>query len=372
MPLDTLAHASPVDILDGTAIDIVVVPGLTPRHEWSAWVPASGRGPGAQTLPLGLFQQVQAIARGQTSADAALRHITPAGRQAIAGFDAREGRGAHGPLFRVANWAAEARHHAERWGTRRFVVPDVSTPEEAAAFATLGATVVGWHDDPHHLVPSPTAAPHAPDPHIVLVGGGSGTGKDYLTDHYVRPNGFRALGLSDRLKHDAIARGEATYDEAIYTRPPRVRALLQDKGSRQSRALYGDDYWCDIWMLRAEWYQANSGHHQWYVPDNRFPNELAFFQRRGSLNLRIHAPERYAHNSMTAEARTHISERALDGCDHLYTMIDNDPKDRDTVGPILLRALTDHTWTVSPTNAPSHAPSDPHTPPHAHPPLSRR
>lgn len=166
---------------------------------------------------------------------------------------------------------------------------------------------------------------------VIGISGKSGTGKDHITQNFIRPHGFYQWSLAWHFKVGIVGKGLATHDEVFYTKPPHIRKELQLEGTERGRMVYGENLWCDTareWMvlLKEQW-----GIDKFVIADVRFPNEVEFVQNMGGKVARIVAPKRAESNSLSTEARLHVSETALDdftGFDHI---INNDPDDSSFV-----------------------------------------
>lgn len=178
---------------------------------------------------------------------------------------------------------------------------------------------------------------------IVLLGiaGGAGVGKDTIADIYLRQYGFVPMALADEIKARVIASGQATFEEVFITKPSHIRTLLQEEGTERGRNVYGESYWFNCLMARAQITasRTRATATRIVVPDVRFPNEVQLIQQAGGRVIKLEAPERYAANGMTAAARLHASERALDGFTAYDAVIQNDPDDAGTVGGAVETAL---------------------------------
>lgn len=174
---------------------------------------------------------------------------------------------------------------------------------------------------------------------IIGLSGGAGTGKDYIAEHYARPQGFYPIALADEIKVRVVASGRATWEEVFVTKPPHVRALLQEEGTERGRDVYGENYWIDVLAARLLTARARWGMTRWVVTDVRFPNEVRAIQNLGGKVFRIEAPTRYANNGMPDELRAHRSERKLDGYTGFDGWLLNDPEYAQTVGPTFLDLL---------------------------------
>jgi hypothetical protein len=109
-----------------------------------------------------------------------------------------------------------------------------------------------------------------------------------------------------------VAQGSCTWEEAFVTKPPAVRTLLQHLGTEGWRAQYGDDVWVRGLDAVARTLVDAHGVARFVIADARFPNELDAVERLGGSLVRVSAPARVATNGMSAEARLHPSETALD------------------------------------------------------------
>lgn len=196
---------------------------------------------------------------------------------------------------------------------------------------------------------------------MILLGlsGGAGVGKTHLINHYLRQWGYHDAPLADELKIRAVAQGVASYEDAFFHKPPAVRQWLQEEGTERGRDVYGENIWCNTLLVRLRRVSSTWGLQRFVVSDVRFPNEVNFVRENGGIVLRVEAPQRYAMNGMTAEARQHRSERALDEFPvGRYTgLLFNDPEYEATVEWQLRTHLenqgypTDDKSMVAPPNA---------------------
>ena len=166
---------------------------------------------------------------------------------------------------------------------------------------------------------------------VLGISGKAGTGKDFLTNKYLKPLGYKQFSLAWHFKVGIVGEGKATHEEVFVTKPPHVRKALQMKGTEEGRDVFGEDVWCN--HVR-EWFDLL--HEMWgidkfVIPDIRFINEVKFVQNMGGKVFRIHAPKRMEANSLTVEQRKHISETALDEYLEFDGIIYNDPEHIETV-----------------------------------------
>lgn len=174
---------------------------------------------------------------------------------------------------------------------------------------------------------------------VIGISGKSGTGKDYISQQFLRPLGYYQWNLAWHFKVWTVGKGLATHDEVFYTKPPHIRRELQLEGTERGRKVYGDDVWCNT---AFEWFtllNEHSGIDKFVISDVRFPNEIDFIRNLGGEVIRIHAPRRAESNSLTPENRLHISETALDDYGEFDHIINNDPEYSDMVGREIFRII---------------------------------
>lgn len=189
---------------------------------------------------------------------------------------------------------------------------------------------------------------------MMLLGlaGGAGVGKTYLHTQFLRPWGYFDAPLADELKVRCVARGVASFDDAFFNKPPAVRKWLQEEGTERGRDLYGEDIWCTTLLARLRRVEQSWGIDRFVVSDVRFPNEVEFILQHGGIVLRVEAPDRYASNGLSDDARQHRSERALDDFprERYSGILRNDPEYALTIESQLRKQLNRHGF---PTAAPA-------------------
>jgi hypothetical protein len=158
---------------------------------------------------------------------------------------------------------------------------------------------------------------------VIGLSGKAGSGKDYLTNKYFVPLGYKQFSLAWHFKISLCGRGTFTYDDVFYHKPPIVRRELQLEGTERGRNVYGEDVWCKTMFGWFELLSETWGINQFIVADIRFPNEVKFVQQMGGKVFRIDADDRVEDNKLTLEARQHISETALDEYDGFDDFIIN-------------------------------------------------
>lgn len=176
---------------------------------------------------------------------------------------------------------------------------------------------------------------------VVGISGKAETGKDYLVEQVLRPLGFFQVSLADHLKTFAVGKGLVTYEEAFHTKPPHVRHILQQEGTERARNVYGEHVWCETMAAWIRLLHERNRVTRFVLADVRFPNEVAFVQRLGGKVIRLNAPERAANSKLSAEARLHSSETALDGFVGFDAVLNNDPEFASTFA-LAARGYLDH------------------------------
>jgi hypothetical protein len=178
---------------------------------------------------------------------------------------------------------------------------------------------------------------------VIGISGKARCGKDYISTNFLFPLGYKSFSLAWHFKVWLVAKGEATYEEVFFTKPPHVRKLLQEEGTERGRVPFGENIWCDT---AATWMRVMSEHmgiNKFVIPDVRFPNEVEMVQRLGGKVMRITAPEREKKSDLTWEARQHISETALDNFLGFDGIVYNDPKYSESVRRQVMAILGEQT-----------------------------
>lgn len=163
---------------------------------------------------------------------------------------------------------------------------------------------------------------------IIGLSGGAGTGKDYIHESVLRPLGFWRVSFADHFKNWMVGQGLGTYEEIHITKPPHVRKLLQQEGTKLREEL-GPDIWTNTLGVWMKHWNRTWGLDKFCITDVRFPNEVEFVQSMGGKVARILAPNRYADNGMDEASRSHLSERALDDYEGFDWVLLNDYEDYD-------------------------------------------
>jgi hypothetical protein len=124
---------------------------------------------------------------------------------------------------------------------------------------------------------------------VIGLSGKAGHGKDFIA-MIIRGLAQNEFGtracvwsLAHTLKARAYgeARGEFSFEDVWFNKPPAIRKLLQELGTEKGRMVFGDDFW----LLQAEafirLFGDAAGIGLVIVPDIRFPNEVDFAQFGG-------------------------------------------------------------------------------------------
>ncbi len=138
------------------------------------------------------------------------------------------------------------------------------------------------------------------------------------------------------MKNQAVGRGICSWHKAHVEKPAFVRNYLQQEGTERGWKLFGSSYWPNIteaWMLTM--LNAN-GLDKFVIADVRFPHEADWIQEIGGLLVRIEAPDRVKHSTLSLAARAHDSETALDS--YSFSNIVNNDYD---LAPTLLKEMVE-------------------------------
>lgn len=163
---------------------------------------------------------------------------------------------------------------------------------------------------------------------IVTVSGKAGHGKDFCADVFIKNALTRNLvfikfPLASLVKARVYAMNpEYSFEEIFYSKPPRVRELLQQEGTEKGRDVYGHDIWTrQVYALAR--YLLSSNVEGIVVPDVRFFNELSFFRDLGATTFWVDSNR----PTLVGEAAKHRSETEFDGVNKHVTfdvVINND------------------------------------------------
>jgi hypothetical protein len=130
---------------------------------------------------------------------------------------------------------------------------------------------------------------------VIGISGKAGHGKDF-TASIVRRLAEEEFGkrtcvwsLAHALKARAYAeaKGELSFTDVWYNKPPQLRKLLQEIGTEKGRLVFGEDFW----LLQAEaffkLFGIGAGVELIIVPDIRFLNEVEFVRYGGRAPLAL-------------------------------------------------------------------------------------
>lgn len=132
----------------------------------------------------------------------------------------------------------------------------------------------------------------------------------------------------------------ANNELTAYSRTAGVRSALQFWGTEVRRE-QDDNYWVNKTIHRVL-LEACKGVSS-YITDSRFPNEAAAVRDAGGLTIRLLvSPEEQERRikardglQISAEARAHVSETALDDYDNFHIVVDTDELDAKAVAAII-------------------------------------
>jgi hypothetical protein len=89
---------------------------------------------------------------------------------------------------------------------------------------------------------------------VKLIGlcGKAGAGKDFVYEHVLKPKGFLRWQMSLHYKVWLVATGKGSWEEIFYTKPPKIRQILQEEITAL-RYQYDEHIWLDTMQT---WIQA--------------------------------------------------------------------------------------------------------------------
>ena len=166
---------------------------------------------------------------------------------------------------------------------------------------------------------------------IIGLSGYAQTGKDTIADHLVKNYGFTRVAFADPIREAlynlnpnitlADMRGvslASTVDgmgwEAVKSLSTDARELLQRMGTEVGRSIFGENFWVDQAMKKAQ------EHDRVVFTDVRYPNELAAILEASGTAWRVIKDDVKAVNR-------HPSETALDDYVFDYFIFNNDTKE---------------------------------------------
>jgi hypothetical protein len=146
---------------------------------------------------------------------------------------------------------------------------------------------------------------------LLAIAGKAHAGKDTFYEHVLQPQGFIRLQMTTYRKIWLVSTGQATWEGVFYTKPTRVRKLLQEDIT-QVRYDVDEEIWLrvlqnQIRALEEIMCVKASGI---AVTDLRFLIEMRGIKATGGKILHLKAPDEQA--NLAHELRGHRSETELD------------------------------------------------------------
>ncbi len=153
---------------------------------------------------------------------------------------------------------------------------------------------------------------------IIGLSGYAQTGKDTVAQHLVEHYGFTRIAFADAIRDALYALDPIVSDypaipgvrlswivdrsgwESVKQESPYVRRMLQRFGTEVARNQWGEDFWVNLAMSKA------NGIANVVIADVRFPNEYDAIKANGGQVWRVN---KFNHQP----ANDHPSEIALDG-----------------------------------------------------------
>lgn len=175
---------------------------------------------------------------------------------------------------------------------------------------------------------------------LVGLSGKAGSGKDWVTQHVLRPLGYFQVSFADHLKITAVGRGLASYTEVYLTKPDHVRKFMQEEGTERGRNVYGENIWINTAFAWMQLLEERNGIDKFVVADVRFPNEADAVKAGGGVLIRLDAPKRVSQTRLTAAQRAHLSETAMDNYTGYTAVFANDEDGRGKIAPLIEGLLT--------------------------------
>lgn len=161
--------------------------------------------------------------------------------------------------------------------------------------------------------------------HIVGLSGKAGSGKDFIATNAFSELGYYQWSFAWHLKVGVVGKGLASYEDVFFNKPPEVRKILQIEGTEEGWMKWGQRLWVDSLLAWTRIASEYFGINKFVVPDVRFTHEVEGLHEVGGRVYRIVAPTRTDNNGLSAEARNHISETALDHFTGFDGFIYNEP-----------------------------------------------
>lgn len=177
---------------------------------------------------------------------------------------------------------------------------------------------------------------------VVAVSGRMGSGKNYITEHYLLPElamsgSVVPMAFAEGFKTDCVVYDGLEYETVHGTKTFSSRQALQKRG-REAREKYGPDIWIYHLLVRLS-AMVDAGVRYVVITDVRYRNELERIQEIFSdrcVSVRIEAPERSRRRALQEangdEAKADVlqadrSEIDLEGHRGFHFVIPNDKGD---------------------------------------------
>ncbi len=132
---------------------------------------------------------------------------------------------------------------------------------------------------------------------IIGLSGKMGSGKDYMAEQVLKPYFLKknmickTMSFADHLKVSTAAENGLDITEMYGDKTPKVRMMLQKRGTEEGRDKFGPNIW--IKTLEA-WIKLTELRHEAdviLICDCRFKNEADWMSNNGVL-IRLNAPDR--------------------------------------------------------------------------------
>lgn len=130
---------------------------------------------------------------------------------------------------------------------------------------------------------------------VIGISGKAGYGKDFaasifrrlVEEEFNQRTCVWSLAHSLKARAYAEAKGELSFTDVWYNKPPQLRKLLQEIGTEKGRNVFGEDFW----LLQAEaffkLFGIGAGVELIIVPDIRFLNEVEFVRYGGRAPMAL-------------------------------------------------------------------------------------
>jgi hypothetical protein len=148
---------------------------------------------------------------------------------------------------------------------------------------------------------------------LQLIGlcGKGGAGKDTVHEHVLKPMGFLRWPMTLHYKAFLVGSGQATFEEAFFTKPTHVREKMQRQPTEQ-REEFGEELWASVFLtwMRALKEIVGIPVKKVAITDLRFMTEIYYLKQAGGKMLHLEAP--IETSSIPPELQNHRSELEMD------------------------------------------------------------